>query len=69
MPIAYSFYLHFAGTSSEESQDAMKTTATNTMNINLLPEQARQELFDFYRFCSPVIMPSRKREGSVFKTS
>jgi hypothetical protein len=28
----------------------MKPVATNAMNINLLPEQARQELFDFYQF-------------------
>lgn len=28
----------------------MKTMTTETINMNLLPEQARQELFDFYQF-------------------
>lgn len=46
----------------------MKTTATNTMNINLLPQQARQELFDFYQFLLARYHAKPLTRGKRFQT-
>ena len=43
----------------------MKTASTTILDLSSLPEQARQELTDFYQFLKKKYRPSKAKHGAA----